>query len=248
MRHVDFDDALHTTYATGRSLSPDVVEQWMQAVATCIDPSTVERVIDLGAGTGRFSTHLAATLAARVIAVDPARSMLRQVDRGIECVAARAERLPFPSGVTDLVFASMVIHHFDDFDVAAAEILRVLRPRGHLLVRTCFADSLDPPYHRFFPSVGGIDRSLLPTESETIHALGESGLELVRKGRVRQRMARSWREYAERIRQRAMSPLRLISDEEFAVGMAALDEAAAQEVEPAEVYEVIDLLDFRALR
>jgi hypothetical protein len=30
--------------------------------------------------------------------------------------------------------------------------------------------------------------------------------------------------------------------------MAALDEAAAQEVEPAEVYEVIDLLDFRALR
>jgi hypothetical protein len=58
-------------------------------------------------------------------------------------------------------------------------------------------------------------------------------------------MARSWREYAERIRQRAMSPLRLISDEEFAVGMAALDEAAAQEVEPAEVHEVIDLLDFR---
>lgn len=52
------------------------------------------------------------------------------------------------------------------------------------------------------------------------------------------------RSYADRIRQGAMSPFRLISDADFAEGMAALDEVAGRETEPVPVYEDIDLLLF----
>jgi ubiquinone/menaquinone biosynthesis C-methylase UbiE len=245
MPQVNFDDALHTTYAQGRQLGDDVMQEWMRLVASLVEPSTVECVVDLGAGTGRFSTPLAATYRTRVVAVDPARNMLTQIDPSIERVVAAAEHLPFARRTADLVFASMVIHYFADLEVAAAEISRVLRPRGHLLVRTCFAETLDAPYHQFFPSVIGIERQLLPTTAEATQVFESSGLRLASHERVRQRMDGSWRAYAERIRQRAMSPLRVISDEEFAKGMAALDATAAAEREPVEVFETIDLVHFR---
>jgi ubiquinone/menaquinone biosynthesis C-methylase UbiE len=244
MPQVNFDDALYTTYARGRQLDDDVMQEWMRLAASMVEPGNVEVIIDLGAGTGRFSTPLAATYRTRVVAVDPARLMLVQVDRSIERVVAAAERLPFASATADLVFASMVIHHFADLEMAAAEIARVLRPRGHILVRTCFAETLDPPYHRFFPSVIDIERQLLPTTTEAVQALERAGLELAGHERVRQRMDPDWRSYAQRIRRRAMSPLRLISDEEFAAGMAALDAAAAAEPEPVDVCETIDLVHF----
>jgi ubiquinone/menaquinone biosynthesis C-methylase UbiE len=245
MPQVNFDDALYTTYARGRQLDDDVMQEWMRLAASMVEPGNVEVIIDLGAGTGRFSTPLAATYRTRVVAVDPARLMLVQVDRSIERVVAAAERLPFASATADLVFASMVIHHFADLDVAAAEIARVLRPRGHVLVRTCFAETLDAPYHRFFPSVLDIERELLPTTTEAVQAFENAGLGLAGHERMRQRMDADWRSYAERSRQRAMSPLRVISDEEFASGMANLDAAALAEPEPVDVCETIDLVHFK---
>ena len=41
-----------------------------------------------------------------------------------------------------------------------------------------------------------------------------------------------------------MSPLRMISDDEFNAGMDALDEVAQNEQEPVGVYENIDLVHF----
>ena len=138
----------------------------------------------------------------------------------------------------------MVIHHLVDLEATAAEVRRVLRPRGVFIVRTCFGDTLDVPYHRFFPSVVEIEQTVLPTTAEVLDAFGAAGLQLREARQVRQRMDPDYRSYAERMRLRAMSPLRVISDADFDAGMAMLDDFASREIEPEGVFEVIDLLAF----
>jgi ubiquinone/menaquinone biosynthesis C-methylase UbiE len=64
-------------YDRGRGLSPDTLKLWMDTVAPWVT-STPRTILDLGAGTGRFSDPLAVRFAATVIAVDPSAKMLAQ--------------------------------------------------------------------------------------------------------------------------------------------------------------------------
>jgi SAM-dependent methyltransferase len=90
-----------------------------------------DRVADLGAGTGK----LTAVLAARgldVAAVEPLdgmRDRLRATLPAVEAVAATAERLPFADGSLAACFSADAFHWFEP-DATAAELHRVLRPRG----------------------------------------------------------------------------------------------------------------------
>ena len=246
-KHVDFDDALHRTYAEGRQLAPDVMAAWMDAVSGIVDSGSVDRVLDLGAGTGRFSSDLAITLGANVVALDPAAKMLRHRPQGIPGVLARAEALPLATHAFDVVFVSMVLHHLADVRAAAREVARVLRPEGTFILRTCFPDTVETPYHAYFPRVREIDIAILPAKSEVLAAIEEAGLTQRSHRIVRQRMDSSLQDYAQRIARRAMSPMRMISDEEFERGLAALRAAADREIVPAPVYEDIDLLAFTSV-
>ena len=244
MKYCDFDDELYKTYQKGRELAPAVLQLWMDEVANLVDSARVRSLIDLGAGTGRFSRLLGDTLGAEVIAVDPACLMLAQVDPAVRRIVARGEALPFPPEFCDAVFSSMVLHHFSDLRLAASEVRRILRPGGVFLVRTCFAETLHTPYHRFFPTVLELERDVLPTTAHVLEVFEAEGLQLLETRLVHQRIDDSLRSYAERIRHRAMSPLRVISDADFAKGMAELDEVARSETDPVAVYEDIDLLLF----
>lgn len=87
-----------------------------------------------GAGIGMYSRHLAAA-GARVVSVDidyPSMHIAAQaVDR---CVVAACEALPFPAASFDTVLSHEVLEHVRDDAMALAEIARVLRPGGRLIV------------------------------------------------------------------------------------------------------------------
>ena len=55
-------------------------------------------------------------------------------ERRLTYVCARAEQLPFGDRSVDVVFSSFVFEHVGDRDVAAAEMLRVLKPGGAAIV------------------------------------------------------------------------------------------------------------------
>ena len=55
-------------------------------------------------------------------------------DRGLDAVRADARSLPVASGSMDLALAFDVLEHIEEDDLAAAELHRVLRPGGTLLV------------------------------------------------------------------------------------------------------------------
>lgn len=103
------------------------------AAAAEILPSHVRAVLDLGAGTGKFTALLPAR-AGRVIAVEPSEAMLdvlRAKLPGVEAIAAGAESIPLPDASVDAVTVAQAFHWFDR-DPACAEIARVLVPGGTL--------------------------------------------------------------------------------------------------------------------
>ncbi|KJQ52959.1 class I SAM-dependent methyltransferase [Microbacterium sp. SA39] len=101
--------------------------------AKIIIPSPVDSVLDLGAGTGKF-TRLLQKHAQRVIAVEPSVPMMSVLQRTLPGVDARrgtAESIPSADSSVDAVTVAQAFHWFDR-DSACAEIARVLVPGGTL--------------------------------------------------------------------------------------------------------------------
>lgn len=98
-------------------------------------------VVDLGAGTGKL-TRLLAERFARVVAVEPDERMRALLE--VEAHAGTAERMPLPDGSADAVFVGDAFHWFDG-PAALAEIARVLRPRGGLVLLWNRWWETDPP-------------------------------------------------------------------------------------------------------
>ena len=91
---------------------------------------------DIGAGTG-FMTQGLLARKLTVIAVDQSDAMLAQLRHkfsGIECRRGAADRLPVADSAVDHVFANMYLHHVDEPAVAVAEMARILRPGGRLVI------------------------------------------------------------------------------------------------------------------
>jgi SAM-dependent methyltransferase len=92
-------------------------------------------VLELGAGTGKLTRLLVSTFG-RVVAVEPAEAMSRLLVAhcpGAEVLDGSAEEIPLANASVDAVFAAEAFHKFDG-ERALAEIARVLRPRGMLVL------------------------------------------------------------------------------------------------------------------
>ena len=107
-------------------------------------------VLDVGCGTGAV---LAALLAARPGAVargiDLSPEMVavarERLGEGAEVEVADAERLPFPGACADLVTCVDSLHHYPDPGAALAEMHRVTRPGGGLVLGEWRAGALFRP-------------------------------------------------------------------------------------------------------
>lgn len=97
------------------------------------------RALDLGTGTGTVARGLA-ELGLHVVATDPAAPLLaqaRELDReagvNVDHREGRAESIELDDASLDVVTAGQCWHWFDR-GRAAAEVLRVLRPAGRVIV------------------------------------------------------------------------------------------------------------------
>ncbi|MGN5477362.1 class I SAM-dependent methyltransferase [Cupriavidus basilensis] len=118
------------TYARGRPEYPEGIGDWLRGTLGLGPGKTV---VDLGAGTGKFTRRLAATGAA-VIAVEPVDEMRAQLSAAlpaVQAVAGTAEAIPLPDASVDAVVCAQAFHWFAN-EHAMAEIRRVLRPGGTL--------------------------------------------------------------------------------------------------------------------
>ena len=76
---MDYDSTtIPDGYDLARSHTPEVLDLWVTAIASCAGQSPINSVLDLGCGTGRFSQALTSRFAADVVGVDPSAKMLER--------------------------------------------------------------------------------------------------------------------------------------------------------------------------
>ncbi len=100
-----------------------------------LDPPQSGTVLDAGGGTGRVAQFLGRKSRLIVVA-DPSQKMLRYASRkdSLRCVQSPGETLPFPSGSFDRVTIVDALHHVHDRSGVAAELWRVLKPGGRIVI------------------------------------------------------------------------------------------------------------------
>jgi ubiquinone/menaquinone biosynthesis C-methylase UbiE len=94
------------------------------------------RILDVAGGDGYWAARLRRR-GAEPVSVDLARAKLargRRLRDAPAIVAGNALRLPFADGAFDGVMSVCALEHFDDGDSALAEMARVVRPGGTLVM------------------------------------------------------------------------------------------------------------------
>jgi demethylmenaquinone methyltransferase/2-methoxy-6-polyprenyl-1,4-benzoquinol methylase len=116
--------------------------RWRRAVVHAVGARPGELVLDLAAGTGTSSVPFAEA-GARTVACDFSLGMLREgvrrqgeraADRRLGFTAGDALRLPFGDASFDAVTISFGIRNVSDTAMALAEMRRVTKPGGRLLI------------------------------------------------------------------------------------------------------------------
>src|ERR687892_1627286 len=117
-------------YERGRPSYPDEVVAFL---IQALDIGERTDVVELGAGTGKF-TELIVPTGARIVAVEPVSAMRQALERNCPSVTVLdgiAEEIPLVEASADAVVAAQAFHWFDA-DRALHEIHRVLSPDGAL--------------------------------------------------------------------------------------------------------------------
>jgi ubiquinone/menaquinone biosynthesis C-methylase UbiE len=249
---VDYDRRLYQAYRAGRSLSADTGRLWMQALAGHVGPTPdALTILDLGAGTGRFSVLLAEAFHARVVAVEPSAKMRAEAERGsahpqVVYRDGTADAIPAAPGEFDFALLSMVVHHVPDLDACARELARVVKPGGLVFIRNTFSGRLEGIRHyEFFPSAHAVDEARLPRVERVCEAFEARGFTVLALDTLEQEIDPSLAAHYDRIARRALSSFELISDVEFERGLRLMRASVDLETTPTPVRERIDLLVLR---
>jgi SAM-dependent methyltransferase len=188
-------------------------------------------VLDIGCGTGRAAAALVER-GSRVWGVEPEPEMAALARERLSTVkVASAEHLPFKDGWFDRALMWLVVHLLDR-PRALAEAARVLAPDGRLAVATFHWDYFDDHWlGRFFPSLEAIDRAQFSTTDDLVRELEEAGFASVSHTRLDQRASVDRESALQRVRERYVSPLQLLDEDEYRTGLERMKRELPETVE-----------------
>jgi demethylmenaquinone methyltransferase/2-methoxy-6-polyprenyl-1,4-benzoquinol methylase len=131
-----FDGVARRYDRTNTILSFGQDRLWRKATRLALALQPGERCLDLAAGTGVSTAELARS-GAQVVGADLSLGMLHvghSARPEVALLAADALALPFANGAFDAVTVSFGLRNFVDPTAALAELARVTRPGGRLVV------------------------------------------------------------------------------------------------------------------
>lgn len=231
-----YDAVEAASYRVAREISLAGLSSWRSVLRPYFGAGSF--VLDLGAGTGLFVRAFGEWFPdVSVVAVEPSADM--RAASGLSMLSGDASSIPLPDASVDVVWMSTVVHHVPDLAAAGAELRRVLRPGGRVVLRSLFRERHSGiGLFRFFPEAVRALASF-PTVDEVASGMGFS---VERLEAVPQVSAESLAAKASTVRWEADTLLRSLSAEEFSAGRARLEAAALVETGP-----VVDHLDLLVL-
>jgi len=150
MRVVDLDRDMRDVIPLSSSRDTDFLfERMTSRTLALVGPGPGRRVLDVASGFGQDARALAGE-GVRAVAAEPSGRMsalarLQDAERGGAAplhVRGWADGLPFASGSFDAVFCKGALDHFDTPACAIAEMARVTRPGGRVVLAIANFDSL----------------------------------------------------------------------------------------------------------
>lgn len=183
------------------SLNPRGPAMLLDLASTRLAPGMT--ILDVGCRDGAHLIELVRSTGASGIGLDPVPRLLdrgRQAVDGagltdrIDFVNGIIERLPFPDESFDLVWCRDVLELVESIDEGCAEIARVLRPSGDVIVFTVFATDLLEPQERQL--VVGQNLTLVEANLDAAkveNAFARAGLVV----ELKEVIGTEWREHAE---------------------------------------------------
>jgi ubiquinone/menaquinone biosynthesis C-methylase UbiE len=151
-----------------------------------------ERALDVGTGAGALAFALA-PLVREVVGLDPVPELLELArERSLpntQFVEGDGTGLPFPDGAFDLAGTHRTLHHVAQPDRIVAELARVARPGGRVLVVDQLApdDPDEASALHEFESMRDPSHARLLSDGELRELFGENGLALLRDRREEER-------------------------------------------------------------
>ncbi len=129
-----FDEVAYLWDEMRKSFFSETIRDKALAIA---DVEEGRMAADIGAGTG-FITEGLVRKGLQVVAVDKSKAMLKEMKKkfksSVNYCVGDAERLPISDKSVDYVFANMCLHHVESPLKAIREMVRILKPRGKLVI------------------------------------------------------------------------------------------------------------------
>jgi ubiquinone/menaquinone biosynthesis C-methylase UbiE len=184
-----------------RSLAPRGPETMLSLATEHLTPASV--VLDVGCRDASHLVELVSVTGATGVGIDPVSRLVQQardavvaVDLAerIQIVEGVIQNIPYPDASFDLVWCRDVIELVEDLEAGIAEIARVLRPDGRLIVFTVLASDLLEPRETAMllgQNLAAVPENLVKENVEA--AFRNAGLVVV----VEDEIGTDWREYAE---------------------------------------------------
>lgn len=144
-------------------------------ILNLLQPQSHHKVLEIGFGNGRLLEKLA-PLVYHVTGIDIEEKVVTRASQRLDFAnlmlkTASAESLPFEDASFDQVICSLSYHEFADASKALAEIRRVLKPLGRLLILDPDRNSFFTRFHfRFTPHGNEVIRSFEELRNELLEA------------------------------------------------------------------------------
>jgi ubiquinone/menaquinone biosynthesis C-methylase UbiE len=162
-----------------------------QAAALVRRVGEARDVLEVGCGTGLVLARVA-DFARSARGIDLSPGMLEHARaRGLDVREGSATALPFDDASFDVAYSFKVLSHVPELDRALAEMLRVVRPGGHLVFDIYNRHSLRYLIKRAFgprPTSSQFDESAISTAfltADEVHARLPDGAKVVAQAGIR---------------------------------------------------------------
>jgi len=229
VRRVNYDEQQYGVFAQARAMSQERMAGLLDAFVRHLPPHRPLAVADVGCGTGRFTTAVAATFGGPVYGIEPSVRMREQAEASaahpaVTYLDGRAEGIPLPDAACDGALLFLVWHHVEDHDAAAAELCRILRPGGAVIVRTAFSDDLHELWwYDYFPRVREVERAMFQPLDEVVREFTRAGFRYTARDVVHE--PKTVADDVTMLQQRAISTFEHLSENEIVDGLDRLARA-----------------------